>query len=102
MTGAEEIVERIRAHCDNGLRYYASALNKLRSGEWKPSHKPAEDEERELSNAIYSLANVLVLIEGAPSPREALLAREEVMERYLRITRDDPWKPGPAIDPTSG
>jgi hypothetical protein len=89
----DEIIEQIRLHCDNGLRYYTSALNKLRSGEWVPSRTSAEQEERELANAIYSLGNILALVEGAPGALEMMAAREEIFDRYLKITLAEPWVP---------
>jgi hypothetical protein len=89
----EEILERIRIHCDNGLRYYASALNRLRSGEWVPSRNAAEEEEHSITNAIYSLANILALIEGATEPHSMMTAREEIFDRYLKLTLVEPWVP---------
>src|SRR6266550_3653878 len=88
-----EIIKRIRDHCDNGLRYYTSALNRLRSGEWVPSRTSADQEEHELSNAIYALGNIMALIEGAEDPKEMMTAREEIFDRYLKITLAEPWVP---------
>ena len=89
----DQIIERIRDHCDNGLRYYTSALNRLRSGEWVPSRTAAEQEERERSNAIHALGNILALIEGAGDAKEMMAARDEIFDRYLKLTKAEPWVP---------
>ncbi len=82
-----ETVERIRVYCENGIKYYSWALERM------PSIPEQADRVREVSNLRSSLAHVLAFIEGATDERSAMLLREEIVDRYAESMRKEGWKP---------
>jgi hypothetical protein len=55
---AEEALEVIRTHCDNGLRYYTWALKRM------PSIPEQAEDVREVENSRRALAIVLAYVQG--------------------------------------
>jgi hypothetical protein len=84
---ADEAVERIREHCDKGLRYYTWALERMPS---IPDQAPHVDQVR---NLRASLAQVLAYVEGARDERTAMRAREEIVRRYIDLVEAEGWEP---------
>jgi hypothetical protein len=84
---AEEALELIRAHCDNGLRYYTWALERMPS---IPEQAPHVDQIRNLKTG---LAHVLAYVEGASDERSAMAARGEIELRYIAMIKAEGWQP---------
>jgi len=74
---AAESLELIRRHCDNGLRYYARALQTM------PSIPEQEVHVREVWNSVHALALVLAYAEGAQDQRSAMSEEQEIVARYI-------------------
>jgi hypothetical protein len=91
--GDSEVVERIRLHCENGIRYYTWALERMPS---IPEQAPHVGQVRE---ARLSLAHVLAYIEGATDNRSAMQLRDEIVKRYADSVRDEGWEPNFASGP---
>ena len=96
-----EYLERIRAHCDNGIRYYTWALTRM------PSIPEQEGQVQHVDNLRSSLAHVLAYVEGATDERSAMLKRDEIVMRYMRLVEEEAWEPPfhtePPLDgPSSG
>jgi hypothetical protein len=88
----DEKLERLKTYAQNGLHYYGSALNRLRSGDWKPP-RPVEEEERSLLELMTPLADVVAIVEGAGDEYEMMEARSKIIERFLGLAAADPWMP---------
>jgi hypothetical protein len=84
---AEESLEQIREHCDNGLRYYTWALERM------PSIPDQARHVGQAQNLRSSLAHVLAFVEGAPDERSAMRARDEIVLRYVATVEAEGWKP---------
>jgi hypothetical protein len=90
----EERLERIREVLHNGLRYYGTAF----------LNTPADERhviaERDLLRSHMShYATVMALVDGdALDDRSMMATRHEVVARYLRAVREDPWTPPPPRD----
>jgi hypothetical protein len=84
---AEQSLEQIRQHCDNGLRYYTWALGRMPS---IPDQAGAVDHVRSL---VSSLAHVLAYVEGASDERSAMAARDEIVRRYIAAVETEGWEP---------
>jgi hypothetical protein len=84
---ANEALERIRAHCDNGIRYYTWALKRMPSIPAQAGHVPQVD------NLRSSLAHVLAYVEGATDERSAMRMRDEIVTRYVRLVEEEAWEP---------
>lgn len=82
----------MRVYARNGLRYFGTAYQRLRSGAWTPP-RPEEEEAKVLLNGMTTMAHVMALVEGATSDHAALEAREAIVEQYLREVEDEPWTP---------
>ena len=85
-----EILERIRAHCDNGIRYYTWALKRMPSIPEQAAQVPL------VRNLRSSLARVLAYIEGATDERSAMSKTNEIEARYEQAV-DEGW--GPPLAP---
>lgn len=84
---AEEALELIRRHCDNGLRYYAWALKRM-------SSIPDQAEDVHLLwNHMHALALVLAYVEVATDERSALLEAAEISHRYVELVEAEGWEP---------
>src|SRR5712671_6453583 len=83
----EDSLERIREHCDKGLRYYTWALGRMPS---VPHQAGKVDHVRNLRSW---LAQVLAYIEGARNEGSAVLAREQIVLRYIATVKDEGWQP---------
>jgi phytoene/squalene synthetase len=75
--GAERSLELIRDHCDNGLRYYTWALARM------PAIPEQAQHVGQVRNLRSSLAHVLAYVEGAGDERRAMVARDEIIQRYI-------------------
>jgi hypothetical protein len=84
---ADEAIELIRRHCDNGIRYYTWALKRMPS---IPDQAPHVGQVR---NLMSGLAHVLAYVEGASDERSAMAAAEEIEQRYIAIVEADGWQP---------
>jgi hypothetical protein len=82
-----EILERIREHCDNGLKYYTWALKRM------PSIPEQAGEVGHVETLRSTLAHVLAYLEGAADERHAMLARDAIVTRYSRLVEDENWEP---------
>jgi len=82
-----ETLERIREHCDNGLKYYTWALKRM------PSIPEQAGEVGHVESLRSGLAHVLAYLEGAADERRAMLAREAILTRYSRLVEDESWEP---------
>jgi hypothetical protein len=82
-----EAHERIRSHCDNGIRYYTWALKRM------PSIPEQAGSVRQIENLRSSLAHVLAYIEGATDERSAMLKRDEIVRRYVKSVEQEGWEP---------
>ena len=80
-------MELIREYCDNGLRYYTWALERMPS---IPDHAGSVNHVRNLRS---SLAHVLAYIEGATDNRTAMLGRDEIVRRYIETVEAEGWEP---------
>jgi hypothetical protein len=47
----------------------------------------------QIRNAALALAHVLAYVEGAGDERAAMLARQEIMERYAVSVENEGWQP---------
>ncbi|HLW15832.1 MAG TPA: hypothetical protein VKV69_00535 [Actinomycetota bacterium] len=74
----------MRAHVDERLRYYATAVQQLRARRSGPSARGAM-EEKSLIEQMRGCAEVLAIIEGAET--------DSIIELYLDQAARDPWKP---------
>jgi hypothetical protein len=84
---AEESLELLRQHCDNGLRYYAWALRRM------PSIPEQAEDVPLVWNHLHALALVLAYVEGATDERSALLEAHEIGLRYVETVEAERWKP---------
>ena len=91
--GPEEALALIRAHCDRGLRYYTWALERM------PSIPEQAPHTRQVESARGALAHVLAYVEGAKDERGAMVARDEIVKRYVEAVRDEGWEPPFAAGP---
>jgi hypothetical protein len=82
-----EVLERLRVYCDNGLTYYTWALKRM------PSIPDQTGSVNHVRNLTSSLAHVLAYIEGATDDRSAMLAREEMVQRYTAAVEAEGWEP---------
>ena len=79
-----EVLDRVRAHVDERLRYYATTVQQLRARRSVPSAR-ATMEEKGLIEQMRGCAEVLAIIEGAET--------DSIIELYLDQAARDPWKP---------
>lgn len=86
-TSDAEILERIREYCDNGLRYYTWALKRM------PSIPEQAGEIGHVESLRSGLAHVLAYLEGAADERRAMVARQAILTRYVRLVEDESWEP---------
>lgn len=86
-TRAAETLVRIRAHCDDGLRYYTWALRRM------PSIPEQAGQVPNVENLRSALAHVLAYVEGASDERSVMLASREIVARYERAVEEDGWEP---------
>lgn len=93
---AGEALERIREHCDNGLRYFTWALKRM------PSIPDQAGHVGQVQNLRSALALVLAYVEGASDERNAMFAREEILLRYTAAIEAEGWEPPFASGPESG
>ncbi len=84
---AEESLELLRQHCDNGLRYYAWALRRM------PSIPDQAEDVPLVWNQLHALALVLAYVEGATDERSALLEAGEIGLRYVETVEAEGWEP---------
>jgi hypothetical protein len=84
---AEESLELIRQHCDNGLRYFAWALKRM------PSIPEQAEHVGQVRNAQHALALVLAYVEGASEVRNAVIAANEITLRYIAMVEAERWVP---------
>lgn len=84
---AEETLELIRTHCDNGLRYYTWALKRM------PSIPEQARHVREVQNDRNALAFVLAYVEGAHDGRAAGPAAAAIIRRYIDMVEAEGWEP---------
>jgi hypothetical protein len=75
----------IRAHCDNGLRYFTWAIKRM------PSIPEQAGYVREVQNDRNALAIVLAYVEGADDERAAGPAAYAIIRRY--IVEAEGWEP---------
>lgn len=87
MEETREVLERIRSHCDRGLRYYTWALKRM------PSIPEQAGSVREVENLRFSLADVLAYVEGATDERSAMLRTDEIVSRYAKLVEEEGWEP---------
>lgn len=85
---ADERLELIRAHCDNGLRYLTWALERM------PSIPEQAGYVREVENSRRALAHILAYVEGADEERAALSAVDGIVQRYATLMETEVWEPG--------
>jgi hypothetical protein len=84
---AEARVAAIREHCDQGLRYLAWALRRMRSIPEQVDTIP------QVESSMYALAIVLAYVEGATSERDALIAASKITVRYVEAVEAEDWEP---------
>lgn len=84
---AEESLELLRQHCDNGLRYCAWALRRMPSIPEQAEHVPLA------WNHLHALALVLAYVEGATDERTAMLEAHEIGLRYVATVEAEGWEP---------
>ena len=85
---AREALERIRAHCDNGIRYYTWALKRMPSIPAQAGHVPF------IENRRFAMAVVLAFVEGATDEQTATIAaRDEIVPRYAKAVEEEGWEP---------
>jgi hypothetical protein len=89
-----EVLERIRSHCDNGIKYYTWALTRM------PSIAEQAGSVRHVENLRSSLAHVLAYVEGATDERSAMLKRDEIVARYVKSVEQEGWEPPFTHGPT--
>jgi hypothetical protein len=87
-----DALELIRAHCDRGLRYYTWALERMPS---IPEQAPRVNQVR---SATLALAHILAYVEGAEDERQAMLLRDEIVERYANVVASERWQPPFVVD----
>ena len=93
MDDKREVLERLRVHCDNGIRYYTWALERM------PFIPEQADDVGQVRNLRAHLATVLAYIEGATDERGAMIRREEIVNRYVDAVREEGWEPPFATGP---
>jgi hypothetical protein len=84
---AEETLELIRAHCDNGLRYYTWALKRM------PSIPEQAGQVQQVEGYQRAPALVLAYVEGADDERTALSAVDAIIRRYDELVEAEGWVP---------
>jgi hypothetical protein len=84
---AEETLQLIQAHCDNGMRYATFALKQMASVSEQTPHV------RQMESVRRQVAQVLAFVEGADDARAAMSAGEEIIQRYIRIVDEEGWRP---------
>ena len=47
----------------------------------------------QVENARLALAHVLAYVQGAKDERDAMLARDEIVQRYIAAVEDEGWQP---------
>ncbi len=82
---AEETLELIRAHCDNGLRYFTCKR--------MPSIPEQAGYVREVQNDRNALAIVLAYVEGADDERAAGPAAYAIIRCYIDMVEAEGWEP---------
>ena len=87
MAGDREVIERIREYCENGIKYYSWALERM------PSIPEQAEHVGQVRNLRSSLAHILAYVEGAADERAAMLQRDEIVKRYEASIRDEGWEP---------
>lgn len=87
MEETREVLERIRSHCVNGIKYYTWALKRM------PSIPEQAGSVRQVENLRSSLAHVLAYVEGATDERSAMLRRDEIVSRYAESVEQEGWEP---------
>ena len=75
-------LERVRAHIDERLRYYATTVEQLRARRSKVSARGAM-EEKSLLEQMNPYADVLAIIEGG--------SVDEIVDRYVEQAAREPW-----------
>jgi hypothetical protein len=90
---AEETLELIRTHCDNGLRYTTWALKKM------PSIPEQAGHVGQVQNHRHALAIVLAYLEGADDERSASSAADSIVQRYIAAVDAEGWEPPFASGP---
>ncbi|HJT37390.1 MAG TPA: hypothetical protein VJ818_03105 [Actinomycetota bacterium] len=81
---ADETLERVRAHVDERLRYYATTVQQLRARRSKASARGAM-EEKSLLEQMRPYAGVLAIIDEVDA--------EAIVARYVDDAAGVPWKP---------
>lgn len=81
---SDERLERVRAHVDERLRFYATAVQQLRARRTGASAR-STTEEKSLIEHMRPCAEVLAIIEDAEA--------DSIIELYLDQAARDPWKP---------
>jgi hypothetical protein len=81
---SDERLERVRAHVDERLRFYATAVQQLRARRTGASAR-STTEEKSLIEQMRPCAEVLAIIEDAEA--------DSIIELYLDQAARDPWKP---------
>lgn len=84
---AEETLELIRAHCDNGLRYLTWALKMM------PSIPEQAGHVRDVQKDRLALAFVLAYVEGAEDERAAGPMADAIVRRYIAMVEAEGWEP---------
>ena len=82
-----KVLERLRVYCDNGIRYYTWALERM------PFIPEQAEEVGQVRNLRAHLAAVLAYIEGATDERGAMVQRDEIVNRYVEAVREEGWEP---------
>jgi hypothetical protein len=91
-----EALERIRAHCDLGIRYYTWALKRMPSIPAQAGHVPT------IENRRFAMAQVLAYVEGATDDLTATIAaRDEMVPRYAKAVEEEGWEPSFPSGPPS-
>lgn len=84
---ARDSLELVRQHCDNGLRYYTWALERMPSIPEQASHV------EQVRKSLQALALVLAYVEGASDERSAMLDAQEIALRYVETIKGEAWEP---------
>jgi hypothetical protein len=91
----EETIELIRAHCENQLRYYCWALERM------PSIPEQADQVEQVRGLLSPLAQVLAFIDGASDDIAATTVRDEIIRRVADQVSTEAWEP-PFARPDDG
>jgi hypothetical protein len=84
----EVALSRIRAFCEEGIRYYTWALKRMPSLPDQAGHVPTIEQRR------LGLAQILAFVEGSPDSRAAVVAaRDDIVPRYVRMVEEENWTP---------